>query len=73
MAATKATTTKAGATKNLKIFAGSVNHLLAERIAKKAGVPLAGIDIVRFPDNETFVKIQESIRGADVFIIQPTC
>ena len=73
MAATKAAKTKAGATKNLKIFAGSVNHLLAERIAKKAGVPLAGVDLVRFPDNETFVKIAESIRGADVFIIQPTC
>ena len=73
MAATKANTTKAGATKNLKIFAGSVNHLLAERIAKKAGVPLSGIDLIRFPDNETFVKIQESIRGEDVFIIQPTC
>ena len=73
MAATKATTTKAGATKNLKIFAGSINHLLAEQIAKKAGVSLAGVDLVRFPDNETFVKIAESIRGADVFIIQSTC
>ena len=31
------------------------------------------MDIIRFPDNETFVKIGESIRGADVFIIQPTC
>ena len=73
MAATRGSTTKAGATKNLKIFAGSVNHLLAEQIAKKAGVRLAGVELIRFPDNETFVKIAESIRGADVFIIQSTC
>ncbi len=73
MAATKVTTTKAGATKNLKIFAGSVNHKLAEQIAKSAGVKLSDIDIVRFPDNETFVTSAARIRGADVFIVQPTC
>ncbi len=73
MAATNVNTTMAGATKNLKIFAGSVNHKLAELIAEKAGVPLSGVELIQFPDNETFVKISESIRGADVFIIQPTC
>ena len=73
MAATKEKTSKAGATKNLKIFAGSFNHLLSERIAKKAGVGLSKVELVRFPDNETFVKIADSIRGSDVFIIQPTC
>lgn len=73
MAATRGTSTKAGATKNLKIFAGTVNRLLAEQIAKKAGVKLGDAEIIRFPDNETFVKFADSIRGADVFIIQSTC
>lgn len=63
----------AGATKNLKIFAGSVNRTLAEEIAKKAGVGLSDVEIVSFPDKETFVKISDSIRGADVFIVQSTC
>ncbi len=61
MAATKEKTSKAGATKNLKIFAGSFNHLLSERIAKKAGVGLSKVELVRFPDNETFVKIATAI------------
>lgn len=72
MAATSGTT-MAGATKNLKIFAGSINHVLAEKIAESAGVELSDVELVRFPDNETFVKIADSIRGADVFIIQSTC
>ncbi len=73
MAATKVKKTEAGATKNLKIFAGSINHVLAEQIAKKAGVKLSDVELVRFPDKETFVKIADSIRGADVFIVQSTC
>lgn len=73
MAATTGNSTMAGATKNLKIFAGSVNHVLAEKIAKEAGVELSDVEIVRFPDNESFVKIADSIRGADVFIIESTC
>src|SRR5438445_675969 len=57
----------------LKIFAGSANRDLAERICKYVGVPLGQATISSFPDGETYVRIEENIRGHDVFIIQPTC
>ncbi len=57
----------------LKIFSGSANRGLAERICKYVGVPLGQATISSFPDGETYVKIEENIRGHDVFIIQPTC
>src|SRR5439155_26162034 len=56
----------------LKIFSGSANRDLAERICKYVGVPLGQATISSFPDGETYVKIEENIRGHDVFIIQPT-
>src|SRR5436189_941658 len=57
----------------LKIFSGSANRELAERICKYIGVPLGQATISSFPDGETYVRIEENIRGHDVFIIQPTC
>jgi ribose-phosphate pyrophosphokinase len=57
----------------LKVFSGSANRDLAERICKYIGVPLGQAIISSFPDGETYVKIEENIRGHDVFIIQPTC
>src|ERR1700756_1478921 len=57
----------------LKIFSGSANPDLAERICKYVGVPLGRATISSFPDGETYVKIEENIRGHDVFIVQPTC
>src|ERR1700740_1505534 len=57
----------------LKIFTGSANPDLADRICKYIGVPLGQATISSFPDGETYVKIEENIRGHDVFIIQPTC
>src|SRR4026207_2135495 len=57
----------------LKNFTGSANHDLAERICKYIGVPLGQATISSFPDSETYVRIEENIRGHDVFIIQPTC
>src|SRR5437016_14169249 len=57
----------------LKIFSGSANRDLAERICKYVGVPLGQATISSFPDGETYVKIEENIRGRDVVIIQPTC
>src|SRR6266853_1554327 len=57
----------------LKVFSGSANRDLAERICKYIGVPLGQAIISSFPDGETYVKINENIRGRDVFIIQPTC
>jgi ribose-phosphate pyrophosphokinase len=57
----------------MKVIAGTANRPLARRIAEHLDVPLADVLITRFPDQETFVKISENIRGHDVFIIQPTC
>jgi ribose-phosphate pyrophosphokinase len=57
----------------MKIFSGSANRELAERICNYIGVPLGQADISSFPDGETYVKIEENVRGRDVFLIQPTC
>ena len=57
----------------LKIFAGSSNRALAEEICQCMGVPLGDATVNCFPDGESFVKINENIRGADVYIIQSTC
>jgi ribose-phosphate pyrophosphokinase len=57
----------------LKIFTGNSNRPLAEEICKSIGEPLGEATVTAFPDGETFVKINENIRGADVFIIQSTC
>ena len=57
----------------LKIFSGSSNRALAEEICKSIGVPLGEATVTCFPDGESFVKINENIRGADVYIIQSTC
>lgn len=59
--------------KSLKIFAGNSNKELAKEICKYLGVPLGEADVSRFPDGEIKVKIEESVRGLDVFIIQSTC
>jgi len=57
----------------LKIFAGNSNKDLAEEICKYLNVPLGQADVSRFPDGEIKVKIEESVRGEDVFVIQSTC
>lgn len=57
----------------LHVFAGNSNRPLAEKIAQSMGVELSQADIRRFSDKEIFVEIKESIRGADVYIIQSTC
>jgi ribose-phosphate pyrophosphokinase len=56
----------------LKIFSGRSNRPLAERICAEAGVDLGRTEIQNFSDGEIWVKYTENIRGADVFIIQPT-
>ena len=58
--------------RELKIFSGSANRELAQRICDSIGQPLGEATISQFPDGETYVKIDENIRGRDVFIIQPT-
>ena len=57
----------------LKIFAGNSNKDLAEEICKYLNVPLGQANVSRFPDGEIKIKIEESVRGEDVFIIQSTC
>jgi len=57
----------------MKVFSGSANRPLAEAIARHIDKPLGDAPPTRFPDGESFIKINEDIRGQDVFIIQPTC
>jgi ribose-phosphate pyrophosphokinase len=56
----------------MKLIAGSANAALAQRISDKLGVPLTDARLRRFPDGEINVKIEDSMRGHDVFVIQPT-
>jgi ribose-phosphate pyrophosphokinase len=57
----------------LRLLAGSANPRLAQLISDEIGVPLTDPRVRRFPDGEIDVKIQDSMRGHDVFLIQPTC
>lgn len=58
--------------KDLKIFTGNANTELAEEIADYLGVPIGASNVTHFSDGEVQVRIDESVRGADVFVIQPT-
>src|SRR5271157_440686 len=58
---------------SLKVFTGNAHPALAHEIAKHLGVPLGRANVDRFPDGEVRIQILENVRGADVFIIQPTC
>lgn len=62
-----------GGNHKLKIFSGRANRPLAENIAKHLGATLGNINLGNFPDGETNVRIDEDVRGRDVFIVQPTC
>jgi ribose-phosphate pyrophosphokinase len=57
----------------LRLFSGTANPALAREIAAYLGVPDGPRISKRFADGEIYVQIQESIRGCDVFLIQPTC
>src|SRR5512134_3316910 len=54
------------------LLSGTANRPLAEEIAAFLGQPLCEVTIRRFADGEIFVRIDENVRGQDVFIIQPT-
>lgn len=58
---------------DLKIFSGTANTVLARRITDYLGVPLGDIALGKFPDGEISCKINEDIRGRDVYLVQPTC
>jgi ribose-phosphate pyrophosphokinase len=57
----------------LKIFSGNSNRPLAEEICRHIGMPLGEATVSSFPDGESFVKINENIRGQDVYLVQSTC
>ncbi len=57
----------------LKIFTGSAHPQLAADIAAYLGQEVADATVTTFPDGESFVKINDNIRGRDIFIVQPTC
>ncbi|GJN38833.1 hypothetical protein PR202_gb27910 [Eleusine coracana subsp. coracana] len=57
----------------MKIFSGTANRPLSQEIASYLGVDLGKIQIKRFADGEIYVQLQESVRGCDVFLVQPTC
>ncbi|MFT5470714.1 MAG: ribose-phosphate pyrophosphokinase [Verrucomicrobiales bacterium] len=58
---------------NIKILSGSAHPTLCDRICTYLGVQRTNAEVTSFPDGETFVKINENIRGSDVYIFQPTC
>ncbi len=58
---------------NLKVFAGSGNPKLAQRICEYLHTPLGTARIDRFPDGEKIIKCDDDVRGKDCFIVQPTC
>jgi ribose-phosphate pyrophosphokinase len=57
----------------VKIIGGTSNRPLSEAIAKTIGMELGKCTVSSFPDGETFVRIEENVRGEDVFLVQSTC
>ncbi len=58
---------------NIKVFTGNANPELASEIVKYLGIPLGEATVTKFSDGEISVSINESVRGADVFLVQPVC
>ncbi|TAH36009.1 MAG: ribose-phosphate pyrophosphokinase [Planctomycetota bacterium] len=56
-----------------KVLSGSAHPALASEICAELGLPLAKTYVGRFPDGEIDIKIEEDMRGGDVFVVQPTC
>lgn len=56
----------------MKIFSGTSNQPLAQAICRSIGIELGKCTVSAFPDGETFVKIEENVRGEDVFLVQST-
>jgi ribose-phosphate pyrophosphokinase len=58
---------------DLKIFSGRANLELTRQICGYLGLPVGAITIGNFPDSEIYCKVEEDIRGRDIFLVQPTC
>ncbi len=59
--------------KRFKIFCGTANRPLAEEICRFVGVPMGETRMQKFSDGEIYFQLLENVRGADVFVVQPTC
>lgn len=59
--------------REMKVFSGSAHPAFAARLCENLGVPQAATKLFRFSDGEIGVSIEESVRGADVYVVQPTC
>jgi ribose-phosphate pyrophosphokinase len=70
---TTPSTLEAESSKRLMLVSGRANPGLAARIAAKLGVELGGMTLKTFANGEVYCRYEESVRGADVFIVQPTC
>ena len=57
----------------LKLFSGTANPELAQKISDYLGISLGALSIKRFSDGECYVKFEESVRGVDAYVVQPTC
>ena len=57
----------------LRVFSGTSHPRLAQDICSFMGVPLGAASLPRFPDGEINLKVECDVRGADVFVVQPTC
>ena len=58
---------------SIKVFTGNANTALAQEIAQVLGLPLGQCEVGRFSDGEISVNTYETVRGCDVFVVQPTC
>ncbi len=58
---------------NFKVFTCNANPRLAEEVVEILDIPLGDAEVSRFSDGEIRVKVNESVRGADIFVVQPTC
>jgi ribose-phosphate pyrophosphokinase len=61
------------ADEKFKIFSGTANEPLADEVCSFLGMQRGQAQLTRFADGEAYVQIQENVRGADVFVMQPTC
>lgn len=59
--------------RELRVFSGSSNVPLAEKVCKYLGIPLGRVQLERFPDGEVSLKLFEDVRGRDAFVVQSTC
>lgn len=59
--------------RDLKVISGNAHQDLAKEIAAHLDIPLTAAEVRKFSDGEIFVEVKENVRGADVFVVQPTC